>query len=92
MLCVKEGKFKKVVGGERFRIFKNSCHYTSIIIDRTAIPAFKKTIKNIKAILRVYILSLSEVTFDDELNEIKKKVQLSPILEAILRAYRRNSK
>jgi len=92
MLCVKEGEFEKVVGGERFRIFKNSDHYTSIISDRTAIPAFKKTIKNIKGVFSVYIFSPSDVTFDDELKEIKKKVQLSPILEAILRAYRRNFK
>jgi adenine-specific DNA-methyltransferase len=89
MLCIKEGTFEKVLDNEKFKIFKNSDHYTGIIWDQLAIPEFKKAIKNIKAKFSVYIFSLSDETFDDEFKDIKQKVQLSPIPEAILRVYRR---
>jgi adenine-specific DNA-methyltransferase len=89
MLCVKEGTFEKVADNKKFKIFKNSDHYTGIIWDQTAIPEFKKAIKDIKGKFSVYIFSLGDETFDDEFKDIKQKVQLSPIPEAILRVYRR---
>jgi len=89
MLCIKEGTFEKVIDNERFKIFKNSNHYTGIIWDQTAIPEFKKKIKDIKGKFSVYIFSLGDETFDDEFEDVKQKVKLSPIPEAILRVYRR---
>jgi len=89
MLCVKEGTFEKVVDNEKFKIFKNSNHCTGIIWDQTAIPAFKKAIEDIKGKFSVYVFSLGDETFDDEFKDVKQKVQLSPIPEAILRVYRR---
>ena len=89
MLCIKEGTFEKVIDNERFKIFKNSNHYTGIIWDQTAIPEFKKAIKNIKAEFSVYVFSLTDETFDEEFVDINQKVKLSPIPEAILRVYRR---
>ena len=89
MLCIKEGTFEKVVDNERFKIFKNSNHYTGIIWDQTAIPAFKKAIKDIKGKFSVYVFSLGDETFNEEFEDIKQKVKLSPIPEAILRVYRR---
>jgi adenine-specific DNA-methyltransferase len=89
MLCVKEGTFEKVIDNERFKIFKNSNHYTGIIWDQTAIPEFKKEIKDIKGKFSVYIFSLGDETFDEEFEDVKQKVKLSPIPEAILRVYRR---
>ncbi len=89
MLCVKEGTFEKVLDNERFKIFKNSDHYTGIIWDQTAIPEFKEAIKDIKGKFSVYIFSLGDETFDDEFEDVKQKVVLSPIPEAILRVYRR---
>jgi len=89
MLCIKEGTFEKVIDNERFKIFKNSSHYTGIIWDQTAIPEFKKAIKDIKAKFSVYVFSLGDETFDEEFADVKQKVNLSPIPEAILRVYRR---
>jgi adenine-specific DNA-methyltransferase len=89
MLCVKEGTFEKVLDKEDFKIFKNSNHYTGIIWDQATIPAFKKAIEDIKGKFSVYVFSLGDETFDDEFKDIKQKVQLSPIPEAILRVYRR---
>ena len=89
MLCVKEGTFEKVIDNEKFKIFKNSSHYTGIIWDQTAIPAFKKAIKDTKGKFSVYVFSLGDETFDEEFEDIKQRVQLSPIPEAILRVYRR---
>jgi len=88
MLCVKEGTFEKVLEQRNLKIFKNANHYTGIIFDQAAIPAFKKAIKNIKGKFSVYVFSLGDETFDDEFKDIKQKVKLSPIPEAILRVYR----
>ena len=89
MLCVKEGTFEKVLDQKNFKVFKNSDHYTGIIFDQIAIPAFKKAIKEIKGKFSVYVFSLGDETFDDEFKDVRQKVQLSPIPEAILRVYRR---
>jgi len=89
MLCIKEGTFEKVVDNEKFKVFKNSDHYTGIIWDQTAIAEFKKVIKDIKGKFSVYVFSLGDETFDEEFEDVKQRVKLSPIPEAILRVYRR---
>jgi len=89
MLCIKEETFEPVLGQKKFKIFKNSNHYTGIIFDQLAIPNFKKAIKNLKGRFSVYIFSLGDDTFDEEFTDVKQKVKLSPIPEAILRVYRR---
>ena len=89
MICIKERTFEKVLEKKVFKIFKNTNHYTGIIFDQMAIPAFKKIIKGIKGKFSVYVFSLGDETFDDEFSDVKQRVQLSPIPEAILRVYRR---
>ena len=90
MICMKEETFKPIGNNnEKFKIFENTNHYTGIIFDQVAIPAFKKTIRNIKGKFSVYIFSLSDETLDDEFKDVKQKVQISPIPETILRVYRR---
>lgn len=89
MLCVREGTFETVLEQKKFKIYKNNSHYTGIIFDQLAIPDFKKAIKDIKGKFSVYVFSLGDDTFDEEFEDAKQKVKLSPIPEAILRVYRR---
>jgi adenine-specific DNA-methyltransferase len=89
MLCVKEGAFESVLNNEDFKIFKNHDHYAGVIFDQSAIADFKKAIKDIKGKISVYIFSLGDDSFEDEFEDIKQKVKLSPIPEAILKVYRR---
>lgn len=89
MLCVKEGTFESVLDNEDFKIFKNHGHYAGIIFDQLAIENFKKAVKGIKGKISVYIFSLGDDSFEDEFEDIKQKVKLSPIPEAILKVYRR---
>jgi len=89
MLCIKEGTFEPVLNRKHFKIFKNSNHYTGIIFDQLAILEFKKAIKDIKGQFSVYVFSLSDETFDEEFADVKQRIKLSPIPEAILRVYRR---
>lgn len=89
MLCIREGTFESVLEQKRFKIFKSNSHYTGIIFDQLAIPEFKKAIKDIKSKFSVYIFSLGDDTFDEEFADMKQRVKLSPIPEAILRVYRR---
>ena len=89
MLCIREGTFGQVLDRRNFKIFKNNKHYTGIIFDQLAIPEFKKAIKDLKGKFSVYVFSLGDDTFDDEFEDVRQKVKLSPIPEAILKVYRR---
>lgn len=89
MLCLKEGTFEKVTNKKNFKIYKNSKYYTGIIFDPMAIPDFKKAIEQIKGKFSVYVFSLGDDSFDEEFDDVKQKVKLSPIPEVILRVYRR---
>jgi len=89
MLCIREGTFESVIDKEDYKIFKNDKQHTGIILDQLAIPDFKKAIKGINGKFSVYVFSLGDDTFDEEFEDMKQKVKLSPIPEAILRVYRR---
>lgn len=89
MLCVREDTFELVKDEEKFKIFKGKDHHTGIIFDQLAIDDFKKAIAKIDSLFSVYVFSLGDDTFDDEFADVKDKVTLSPIPEAILRVYRR---
>jgi len=89
MLCVKEDTFEEVTSSEKYIIFRNKKRYTGIIYDYLVIDDFKKEIVHIDGKFSVYVFSLSDDTFDEEFEDVKNKVKLSPIPEAILRVYRR---
>jgi len=89
MLCLKEGTFKKIAGKKAFKIYKNTNHYTGIIFDQMAIPDFKEAISKMKGNFSVYVFSLGDDSFEEEFDDVKQKVKLSPIPEVILRVYRR---
>lgn len=89
MLCVKENTFKEVKSNEQYKIYQNKKNYTGIIFDHLAINNFKKAISKIDGKFSVYVFSLGDDTFDEEFEDMKRKVKLSPIPEAILRVYRR---
>lgn len=91
MLCIKEDTFNLVKKAKSFKIFrnKNMDKFTGIIYDQLAIPVFKKEIENRDGKYSVYIFSLGDDTFEEEFEDMKEKVTLSPIPGAILRVYRR---
>jgi adenine-specific DNA-methyltransferase len=89
MLCVKEDTFEEVKSTKQYKIFRNKKRYTGIVFDHQAIDDFKKEIAKIDGRFSLYIFSLGDDTFDEEFEDMKKKVKLSPIPEAILRVYRR---
>lgn len=89
MLCIKEGTFEVVRDSEDLKIFKNSKHYTGIIFNQAVIPAFKKAIKDLNGKFSVYVFSLGDETFDDEFSDMKQKINVVTIPEAILKVYRR---
>lgn len=89
MLCVKEDTFEKIKSNEQYIIYGNKKRYTGIIFDHQAIDDFKKEIAKIDGKFSVYVFSLGDDTFDEEFEDMKSKVKLSPIPEAILRVYRR---
>ncbi|MDE2233730.1 MAG: site-specific DNA-methyltransferase [Patescibacteria group bacterium] len=89
MLCMREDTFKHVKETKLIKIFKGNKRHTGIIFDEDAIDALKKDIAKIGGKWSVYIFSLSDDTFDEEFDDMKKNVTVAPIPEAILRVYRR---
>ena len=89
MLCIKEDTFEEVKSTKQYKIYRNKKRYTGIVFDHQAIDDFKKEIAKIDGKFSLYIFSLGDDTFDEEFEDMKKKVKLSPIPEAILRVYRR---
>ena len=91
MLCIKESTYSEVYSDDSYKIFSSGDkrRFTGIIYDHLAIDAFKKRISKLEGKFSVYIFSLGDDSFDDEFNDLRGKVKLSPIPEAILRVYRR---
>jgi adenine-specific DNA-methyltransferase len=89
MLCIKEDTFVEVRSTNYYKIFQNKKRFTGIIFDHQVIDEFKKEIAKIDGKFNLYIFSLGDDTFEEEFEDMKKKVKLSPIPEAILRVYRR---
>lgn len=89
MLCLKEGTFEQIYLDERFAIYSNGKKHTGIIFDHLSINDFKSQIIKMSGKVSVYVFSLGDDSFDEEFADIKSRVRLSPIPEAILRVYRR---
>lgn len=89
MLCIREDTFELVKEIATVKIFKNSKQHTGIVFDENAIPALKKNIAKIGGAWSIYIFSLGDETFEEEFEDMKQKITVAPIPEAILRVYRR---
>lgn len=89
MLCIKEDTYEEVKTTKQYKIFKNKKKYTGIVFDLDSLEEFKKEIQKYDGKFSLYIFSLGDDTFEEEFEDMKNKVKLSPIPEAILRVYRR---
>jgi len=89
MLCLRENTFDLVSETETIKIFQNHQKYTGILFDQLEIPKFKKMIKKFEKSVSVYVFSLSDDDFAEEFEDMKDKVKVCSIPEAILRVYRR---
>lgn len=89
MLCIKENTFEEVLNKKSFHIFKNKEKYLSILLDEMQIDAFKKEIGKLRLPVSVYVFSLEDDDFREEFEDLKNKITLCSIPEAILKVYRR---
>ena len=86
---MREDTFEPVKEIGTVKIFKNAKQHTGIVFDEGSIPDLKKEINKIGGVWSVYIFSLGDDTFEEEFEEMKGKITVAPIPEAILRVYRR---
>lgn len=89
MLCLREDTFDLVSETDTIKIFRNKEKYTGILFDQMEIPNFKKIIKVFDKPVSVYVFSLSDDDFAEEFADMRDKVKVCSIPEAILRVYRR---
>ena len=89
MICLKENAFQKVKDGDDWKIFKNKNKYLGIVFDEDVTEDFIEEVKNINGKFNVYIFSLDESVPEKDFKEVKDRIKLCPIPEAILHVYRR---
>ena len=89
ILCIQNSTFEQVTATEDFKIFKNNKMHMGILFNHLSIDAFKKEILKTDEEFSIYIFSLGDDYFEDEFVDIKNKIRIAPIPEAILRVYRR---
>lgn len=89
MLCLRENTFSLVKQTETIKIFKNHDKCIGIVFDQLEIPKFKKLIKKLDKPVNVYVFSLGDDDFAEEFSDVKDKVKVCSIPQAILKVYRR---
>lgn len=89
MLCLREHAFEFVREKNGYKIYKNDKKYVGIIMEQDEIENFKKEVGKYNKPVSVYIFSLADEDFSDEFSDMRKKVKVCSIPEAILRVYRR---
>ncbi len=89
MLCLRENAFEFVSEKNGYKIYKNDKKYVGIIMEQEEIENFKNEVSKYNKHISVYVFSLTDEDFSDEFSDMKKKVKVCSIPEAILRVYRR---
>ncbi|MFZ5857917.1 MAG: site-specific DNA-methyltransferase [Chloroflexota bacterium] len=89
MLCLRESTFDFVTETDIWKIFKNNQRYTAILFDQLSIPDLKEELETLNQPVSVYVFSLEDDNFANEFADMKDKVKVCSIPEAILRVYRR---
>jgi adenine-specific DNA-methyltransferase len=72
-----------------WKIFKNNQRYTAILFNQLSIPDLKEELEKLDKPVSVYVFSLEDDNFANEFADMKNKVKICSIPEAILRVYRR---
>lgn len=89
MLCLRENTFDFVTETDVWKLYENDGHYTVILFDQLSIPDLKEELAKLNKPVSVYIFSLEDDNFANEFADMKDKVKICSIPEAILRIYRR---
>ena len=89
MLCLRENTFEFVLESDSYKIYRSKEHYTGIIFDQLSISRFKKEASKFNKPFSVYVFSLGDDDFNYEFLDMKNKLMVCAIPEAILRVYRR---
>lgn len=89
MLCLREDTFEFVTETDVWKLYENNERYTAILFDQLSIPDLKEELKKLKKPVSVYIFSLEDDNFANEFADMRNKVKVCSVPEAILRVYRR---
>jgi adenine-specific DNA-methyltransferase len=89
MLCLRESTFDFVTETDVWKIFKNNQRYTAILFDQLSILDLKEELERLDKPVSVYVFSLEDDNFANEFADMRDKVKVCSIPEAILRVYRR---
>lgn len=89
MICLKEDAFEFVTEGLDFKIYRNKKYFVGIIFEDDVIEDFIEEAKKLNGKFNVYAFTLDGTLSTNEFKEIKNKVKLCPIPDAILHIYKK---
>ena len=99
LLCVKENTFTKIplspspdrreLGWGLIKLFKKQNKFTTILYDVHFFDDLKEILKDLDWEISVYIFSLSNDIFEEELVELNKNITLQNIPDPILETYKK---
>ena len=91
MIRVRENAFEAVIDEEDLKVFKGAEHLTAIVFNPDRLSEFLKRIENLSLskVVNLYVFSLSNYAYQDELPDTELEVTACPIPESVLEVYQR---
>jgi adenine-specific DNA-methyltransferase len=91
LIRVRENAFEAVIDEADLKVFKGAEHLTAIVFNPDKLSEFVKRIEEleISKIVNLYVFSLSNYAYQDELPETELEITACPIPESILEVYQR---
>jgi rRNA pseudouridine-1189 N-methylase Emg1 (Nep1/Mra1 family) len=91
LLCIRENSFKKESDSPLLKVYSNALNRLAILLDSSGLDELIEELeKNDQDKFRVYVFSLANEDFSEELSRFAGRVQSLPIPEGILNTYFRN--
>lgn len=91
LIRVREGAFEPVIDQAGLKVFKGKEHLTAIVFNPDKLTQYVRQIEelDISKIVNLYVFSLSNYAYQDELPESELEITTCPIPESILEVYQR---
>lgn len=91
LIRVRENAFEPVIDEDGLKVFKSADHLTVIVFDPDSLADYVQRIEelNLGKVVHLYVFSLSNYAYQDELPDTELEITVCPIPESVLEVYQR---
>ena len=91
LIRVRENAFETVIDDEGLKVFRGAEHLTAIVFEPDKLVDYMKRIEELglSKVVHLYVFSLSNYAYQDELPDTELEITACPIPESILEVYQR---